>query len=159
MNTDIFLIENALKNLDYKLFPAELSRTRFVRLAFVLSELNESDVYSTLDYLLSEEGQELLESVVFPEDAPTNNIGAGNIAVPEKPWRKEFAGQMVFRVSHNVFHECRMGKYRYHRWQKYVGEDEIGCDIRDYGLANRDKDIIVQDEVTEAMVYLRKVKR
>lgn len=66
-----------------------------------------------------------------------------------------FAGNQVFVVPSDYYHNCKMGKSRYHRYEKYVGNDEIGETIRQYGRKNKRKPIIVQDEKTGAMTYLR----
>jgi hypothetical protein len=68
-----------------------------------------------------------------------------------------FAGQEVFVVPTQYYHNCREGKNRYHSYERYVGNDEIGETIRKYGRdrKNRKKPIIVQDERTGAMMYLR----
>lgn len=68
-----------------------------------------------------------------------------------------FAGNQVFVVPSDYYHNCRVGKQRYHKYEKYVGKDEIGETIRRYGRdrKNRNKPIIVQDEKTGAMTYLR----
>ena len=68
-----------------------------------------------------------------------------------------FAGHDVFVVPSDYYHRCRNGKNRYHKYEKYVGKDEIGETIRQYGRdrKNKKKPIIVQDEKTGAMTYLR----
>jgi hypothetical protein len=79
---------------------------------------------------------------------------------PIKEWfiiESTFAGNKVFVVPSDYYHNCKMGKSRYHKYEKYVGNDEIGETIRKYGRdrKNRNKPIIVQDERTGAMTYLR----
>lgn len=68
-----------------------------------------------------------------------------------------FAGNKVFVVPSDYYHRCRVGKVRYHTYEKYVGNDEIGQTIRQYGRdrKNKKKPIIVQDEKTGAMTYLK----
>jgi hypothetical protein len=110
------------------------------------------------DVCTNEEINSLFESVMNEDGVAANNIGSGAIAAPEKPWRSKFAGQMIFRVDSKRFMECRSGKNRYHRWDKYVGEDDVGKDIREYGVANPEDNIIVQDEQSSCMMYLRRKK-
>jgi len=79
---------------------------------------------------------------------------------PIKEWfiiESMFAGNKVFVVPSDYYYNCKMGKNRYHKYEKYVGKDEIGETIRRYGRdrKNRKKPIIVQDERTGAMTYLR----
>lgn len=70
-----------------------------------------------------------------------------------------FAGHRVFKVKSEYYHRCRMGKKKFLRYEKYVGNDEFGEEIRKYGRKNHKTGIIVQDEATGAMVYLRKERK
>lgn len=69
--------------------------------------------------------------------------------------RKKFAGAEVFEVNSDWFHRARMGKRHYGRYEHYVGNDETGLAIREYGNTNYGKPIVIQDERTGAMCYLR----
>lgn len=66
-----------------------------------------------------------------------------------------FAGADVFDVDMDTIHNTRFGKNRYHRWSKYVGEDEVGLAIRDHAKSTKN-DIILKDQTTGTMSYLRK---
>jgi len=69
-----------------------------------------------------------------------------------------FAGRRVFKVSSTSFNKARLGKlYRKH-YKTYV-EGTIGDEIRQYAKENPDAPIIVEDELTGAMVYLKYGKR
>lgn len=70
-----------------------------------------------------------------------------------------FGGNKIFKVKSEYYHRCRLGKKKYHRYDKYVGNDEFGEEIRKYGRKHYDKPIIVQDEKTGAMMYLRYGKK
>lgn len=114
------------------------------------------------------------------EDAPANSAGGGGVAgigvgpQGEPPGPKSivalirrlrlkkknvteetFAGNKVFKVKSEFYHRCRLGKKKYHRYDKYVGSDELGDKIRQFGRENCSLPIIVQDENTGAMIYLR----
>lgn len=115
----------------------------------------------------------------FMEDASsaiTNTAGAGFIAgigvgdqgepgIPGRLFRRKdedeelnedmFAGAKVFDVDPDVFHKCRLGKIRYHRWSKYVGDSPIGQQIRAYGIANPKKAIIIRNRMNGNMMFLR----
>lgn len=86
--------------------------------------------------------------------------GKGKKAIWPMQRRKDidedmFAGSEVFDVEPDVFAQCRLGKVRFHRWSKYVGDDAIGQKIRAYGLANPKKSIVVRDKRSGAMMFLR----
>lgn len=104
----------------------------------------------------------------FEEEVAANSVGGGNIAGlgvgPQgepgiKLKRKKFAGNEVFTIDADRFNRCRMGKCRYHKYESYVGDDEIGKQIREYGINNPGKAIVVEDEKTGAMMFLRYGKR
>jgi hypothetical protein len=94
------------------------------------------------------------------EDMAVNNVSSGNIAgagvgSQGEPGVKKFAGSRVFKVPTQFFLNARMMKRKYAKYEEYVGADEVGQQIREYGNANYGKPIIVQDEKTGAMMYLR----
>jgi len=99
----------------------------------------------------------------FSEDVAANAVGGGNIAglgvgsqgEPGLLRRKKFAGNTVFVIDAERFNRCRMGKCRYHKYESYVGNDEIGEEIRQYGIKNKGKAIVVEDEKTGAMMFLK----
>jgi len=74
-----------------------------------------------------------------------------------KPIRR-FAGKAVFKVNSDSFHKARLGKkYRKH-YKSYVSGD-LGEEIRQYALDNPSEPIILEDETTGAMVYLKYGKK
>ena len=73
--------------------------------------------------------------------------------------RKKFAGKDVFVVPSDAFHKAKFGKKKFEHYSSYVGRDEIGEAIRQYAKENRDAPIILEDELTGAMVYLKYGKR
>lgn len=108
------------------------------------------------------------------EDAPANAMGAAgtsglssatNVGIAgydpvfarmlrRKPM--DFGGKKVFRVNSNAFHKLTRGpKKDRKRYKTYIGEDESTNEIRDYIRANRNAPVIIEDEATGAMVYLR----
>ena len=114
------------------------------------------------------------------EEAPTNSAGGGAIAgldiglthkkkqedekkakalkkmmVGESVKMATFAGKDVFIVDSDMFHNCRMGKQKYHRYEKYVGSKRIGQAIREYGLKFPKRPIILQNGENGPMLYLR----
>jgi hypothetical protein len=111
--------------------------------------------------------------VQFEEIA--NSVGGGNVAglgvgpqgEPGKPKKKKkdeideavilgsFAGKQVFVVDSDTFHQCRLGKKQYARYEKYVGKKGVGLAIREYGLKFPKRPIILQNGENGPMLYLR----
>jgi len=98
------------------------------------------------------------------EDAPANSVAAGNVNLDPfaKKKRKNakvqwemFGGQKVFVVSPERFYDSRMGKARYVRYEKYVGNDKLGETIRQYGRNNPQNAIILKNSGNGAMLYLK----
>ena len=68
-----------------------------------------------------------------------------------------FAGVDVFKVDDTDFNNCKMGKKKYARWDKYVDvESEVGKRIYGYAKKHPKKSIIVQHDKTDHMLYLKK---
>lgn len=115
-------------------------------------------------------GKKVPNCVPVEEDAVS--VGGGNIAglgSPASPAnqrepgapprtmikRSKFAGNHVFEVNSEMYTKCLQGKRKYARYESYVGDDEVGQAIREFANQNRGKAIIVQDETTGMMTYLR----
>ena len=118
--------------------------------------------------------------VVAEEGEPTNNAGSGAIAgldsgltykkkkedvkkakalrkqvVGEGVQQTTFAGKDVFIVDSETYYTCRLGKKRYARYEKYVGNGKIGQTIREYGLKYPKRPIILQNGENGPMLYLK----
>jgi len=98
------------------------------------------------------------------EEAPANSVAGGNVNLDPftKKKRKNakvqwemFGGQKVFVVSPERFYDSRMGKARYVRYEKYVGNDKLGETIRQYGRNNPKNAIILKNSGNGAMLYLK----
>jgi len=99
---------------------------------------------------------------MLKEDAPANAVGSGNIAGtqgdpprPTKVMMRRFAQNDVFVVDQQRFNNARMGKKKFVKYEKYVGSDDVGNAIRDFGRKYPKKPIILQDEKTGSMIFLR----
>jgi hypothetical protein len=68
---------------------------------------------------------------------------------------RRFAKNDVFVVDTERFNKARTGKKKYLKYEKYVGSDEVGNAIRDYGRKYPKKPIILQDDKTGSMIFLR----
>jgi hypothetical protein len=87
------------------------------------------------------------------EDAPANATGASVAGLNDGI---RFAGAKVFEVEHDKMWKSRFGKKKYDRYARYVGEDEVGDEIRQYARANPKEDIVLKDSKTGAMMFLRR---
>jgi len=118
---------------------------------------------------------ELLKAL--KEEAPTNNVGSGNIAgvgvgpkgepgrnpslMPMVRRSKDFGGKAVFSVPPKLYDEARLEKRKYQRWTKYLDEnsfDEL-APIREYANAYPNRPIIIENEKTGAMCYVKYGKK
>lgn len=94
------------------------------------------------------------------ENAPANVTGsnvAGTVGDPPikiKP-SDTFAGYSVFDVNEDVFVKSIKGKAKGKRYRTYVGEDNMGKQIREYAKQNPKKPIVLRSK-TGAMVFLRR---
>ena len=100
------------------------------------------------------------------EAAPANKTGVNVVGTGDDPtvWKRkkkkkvkteEFGGNKVFVVSGQRFHDSRLGKARYAKYEKYVGNDEVGEAIRLYGRTNPKLPIILKNSESGAMLYLK----
>jgi hypothetical protein len=100
------------------------------------------------------------------EEAPAMSVGSGNIAglepdlppVRKQPTiqrRKKFAGKQVFVVDPNTYQKAILGKLKTERFDAYLNECDIADEIREYARKNWSESIILQNEKTGAMVYLK----
>lgn len=74
---------------------------------------------------------------------------------PGRKKRKKFAGATVFEVDTNRYMNARLGKKKYVKYEKYVGNDEVGEEIRKFARENPKDAIILQDSTSGYMMYLR----
>ena len=117
--------------------------------------------FETAFELIGEELQLTEGKKKTEEEAPANNIGSGNVNIDphlkkkKKVKTEEFSGNKVFVVSAQRFHDSRLGKSRYARYEKYVGNDEVGEAIRLYGRSNPKLPIILKNSENGAMLYLK----
>jgi len=101
------------------------------------------------------------------EDAPTNSVGGGAVAGigvenPNLPnqaepgvKRKKFAGSTVFKVPTKSFVMAKMLKRKGVRFESYLGDPDIAREVAEFANKNWHEAIILEDEQTGAMVYLR----
>jgi len=75
--------------------------------------------------------------------------------VGEEVQRTTFAGKDVFIVDSETYYNCRLGKKKYGRYEKYVGDGEVGQTIREYGLKYPRRPIILQNGESGPMLFLK----
>jgi hypothetical protein len=113
------------------------------------------------------------EYLQLNEDAPTVAAGNGQVAgigvgkdgepgiepnnKKKHPMlrRSKFAGNDVFTVESERYSKVKYSKLRYHRWEHTIGNDDIGNAIKEYAQANPHNGIILQDEKTGHMAFVR----
>ena len=92
---------------------------------------------------------------IFEEDVSTGNMDGGTSAGSSVGYGT-FANTRVYTVDSERFYKSVQGKAKYHKYDKYVGSDEVGESIRQYGRSNPNKSIILKDAKTGSMIYLRR---
>ena len=75
--------------------------------------------------------------------------------IDEAVKRTTFAGKDVFIVDSETYYNCRLGKKKYARYEKYVGNGKVGQTIREYGLKYPRRPIILQNGESGPMLYLK----
>jgi hypothetical protein len=100
------------------------------------------------------------------EEAPTNATGLAvpgtgdtGEAFPKGPMRVvrrgKFAQFETFIVSSNTFNSIRHQKKKGVHWKKYLYEDDVYYELREYARKKRKGPIIIEDERTGACMYVR----
>jgi hypothetical protein len=69
--------------------------------------------------------------------------------------KKKFAGRTVFTVDPGTYWKAYLGKRKYEHYEKYLDGCDIAEEIRQYGRKYWDEPIILQNEQTGAMIYLK----
>lgn len=110
------------------------------------------------------------KNVVKEDGAVPNSVGGGNIAgmptydtgdtsvarpLGKMARRKKFAGKQVFVVDPTTYHKAYLGKRKYEHYEKYLEGCDIADEIREFGRTNWAEPIIIENEQTGAMVYLK----
>jgi len=117
--------------------------------------INSQECYDSLQGMAQYLKEEEVQILLIPEDGPTvvTTGQAGLGTNPPGPSRR-FAGAKVFKVPTTTFMRARLGKKKYARYRKILGEIDNG-EIRQYCLKNYKDPIVLEDERTGAMLYLR----
>lgn len=142
-----------------------LGRTRMASFAAALYLLREHAIKE------GAENPNLFEDLLkehFPEESAailTEETMTSGIDFKDPSWnwkddpevkKDKFAGYDVFVCSPDTFHNCRLGKKKYGKYETYVGKDKMGEAIRRYGRENPKSPIILRNGITGSMIFLRK---
>ena len=66
-----------------------------------------------------------------------------------------FAGAVVFEVNSKLFHNLTMQKRKGKHWRTYLEEDDCYAEIREWARKNPKGKIVVRNECTGEMRYIR----
>jgi hypothetical protein len=92
-------------------------------------------------------------------EVPTNNVSSAidgiGVGPRGEPGIKKFAGNRVFKVPTKNFVMARMLKRKFQRFESYLGDDSVTEEIREYANKNYGAGIVIEDEQTGAMTFLR----
>ena len=89
------------------------------------------------------------------EDEKKAKVLKKKMKIDEEVRMSTFAGKQVFVVDSDTYHQCRLGKKKYARYEKYVGKNNVGLAIREYGLKHPKRPIILQNGENGPMLFLR----
>lgn len=70
-----------------------------------------------------------------------------------------FAGNKTFKVPSNIFEKARYEKLKGKHWRKYIEDDDLHPEIREYARKNPKSPIIFEDEKTGYMFYAKYGKK
>lgn len=140
----------------------------FAASLFLIRESHENPFGMNLqerfqEYLTENEDfiNELYE--VYEEQLHTlnENVTTGAVQTPsfpiDMPYKPDkFMGMKVFDVPTERYMKSKDGKRKYTKYERYVGSDEIGEEIRQYGRKNPKSGIILRDDKSGSMIFLRK---
>jgi len=106
------------------------------------------------------------ESVEEEISTTTSSVGTLTDPVergvtPKKKKRKceieKFIGSRVFEVSNDEYCRCLKGRNKYERWNKYFDTESVsGSSIKKYSHKHPNNPIIIKDEKTGEMMFLRR---
>jgi hypothetical protein len=110
------------------------------------------------------------EESTISEDSPANAVGGGmsphfggeggvqgtDAHLGKKKKRKKFAGEEVFELNSDEYHQCMNGRKKFERWSRKMNMEDIdNQEIRSFAHKNPGSAIIIQDKTTGIMAYLK----
>ena len=91
----------------------------------------------------------------MPDADPPDLTPVGLGGAWKQKRKKKFAGRTVFTVDPGTYWKAYLGKRKYEHYEKYLEGCDIAEEIRAYGRKYWDEPIILQNEQTGAMIYLK----
>jgi hypothetical protein len=153
-----------IMNLKKLIQQLPLGKTKIASYAAALLLIKEEKELTSEN--LEERFNAYLSSNTLLTEEIANTVGSGNIAGTtgdpprgSKVMMRRFAGNDVFVVGQDKYKNARVGKKKYLKYESYVGSDETGEAIRQYGRKYPNKPIILQCEKTGEMTFLRYGKK
>ncbi len=95
----------------------------------------------------------------MPTASPPEQTPVGLTGMLRRKPPSMFGGRAVFRVPSDRYNKALRGRKKFEHYTTYVGRDEIGEEIRAYIRENPNAPVILEDETTGAMVFLKYGKR
>lgn len=146
-----------------------MGKTRLASYAAALWFLKEEKnltVENLEEKFVFEFSKEYLTEGKYKKEEIANVASSGAVAgltgeppVGKKVMMRRFANNNVFVVGDDTYRKARLGKKKYLKYEKYVGNDEIGNAIREYGRKYPKKPIILQNGENGPMIFLRYGKK
>jgi|688.fasta_scaffold15375_7 hypothetical protein len=154
------LLDVLILNLKKLLMKVPGGKTKFATYAAALFLIKEEKNLTPDN--LEEKFAVFLSNKETLKEEIANVVGAGRIAgttgdppAGSKIMMRRFANNDVFVVDTKRYLKARLGKRKFLKYETYVGDDDVGEAIRQYGRKNPKKPIILQDGMTGAMIFLR----
>lgn len=154
------LFDLLMLNVKKLIMKLPLGKTRLATYAAALFLIKEEK--NLTEENVNEKFMNYLKGTQNLNEEIANVVGTGNIAGTtgdppkgSKTMIRRFANNDVFVVDQDRYMKAKFGKRKYLKYEMYVGNDEIGDEIRQYGRKYPNKPIILQCEKTGAMTFLR----
>lgn len=151
-------------NLKKLIMKLPMGKTRLASYAAALFLVKEEK--NLTPDIVAEKFSEYMGSKQNLSEEIANAVGPGNIAGTtgdppkgSKVMMRRFANNDVFVVDQDRFMKARVGKRKFLKYEMYVGDDEVGENIRQFGRKYPHKPIILQCEKTGVMTFLRYGKK
>lgn len=143
------------------MLPRSRKRRRDIDEDTKLWKYNKRSGYWDLQRSIASPHDEQTWLKTFQDDEPTEHFVISKTRPSKKPKLQEatFAGCEVFEVDSDTFQRSRLGKKKFDRYRTYVGTAQMGETIRQYGRKYGHRGIILRDQTTGAMMFLRRPGR